>query len=152
MQNLKILNSKEVKKILKVLKEQFGFDEKLAYVFLRNKKDRLYVINRDVEKIELEKLRIDSIGMYFATIMPEGIRLSIEGSQVIGPKAKKNILEIDNEQFDKWLKGEDFEVKTKFKDFVLVKHKEDFLGCGKVKNNVLLNYVPKARRLVVVNN
>ena len=168
MQNLKILNSKEKKNILKVLNEQFDYKETLSrksagapkgkllsepdYVFLRNAKDRIYIIHRDMEKMDLEKLRIDSIGIYFATIMPEGIRLSIEGSQIVGKTAKKNILELNEEQFENWLKGIDFELETDMKDFVLIKYKDDFLGCGKIKEGRLLNYVPKARRLSVVNN
>ncbi|MBU0470990.1 MAG: hypothetical protein KKF65_00055 [Nanoarchaeota archaeon] len=152
MQNLKILNSKEVKQIKKFLSSQFGFDEKLDFVFLRSSRDRLYVINRDVEMIDLSKLRIDSLGLYFASYMPEGLRLSIEGAQIIGPKAKKNILELNKEQFEQWLKGEDIEINTSMKDFVIVKHNSDYVGCGKIKNNLLMNYVPKARRLVVVNN
>ncbi|MFH1589351.1 MAG: hypothetical protein ABIB43_02170 [archaeon] len=152
MQNLKILNSKEVKRILKVFKEQFGYGEKPEYVFLQNANDRIYIIHRDMELMDLTKLRVDALGMYFATIMPEGIRLSIEGSQVVGPKSKRNILELNEEEFEQWLKGIDFEIKTDMKGFVLVKHKDEFVGCGKIKNGILMNYVPKARRLTVVNN
>ncbi|MBU1854299.1 MAG: hypothetical protein KKF89_01120, partial [Nanoarchaeota archaeon] len=63
-----------------------------------------------------------------------------------------NILELNKEQFEQWLKGEDIEINTSMKDFVIVKHNSDYVGCGKIKNNLLMNYVPKARRLVVVNN
>jgi|FLOH01.1.fsa_nt_gi NOL1/NOP2/fmu family ribosome biogenesis protein len=152
MQNLKILNSKEIKIIHKNLKEQFGFEEKLNYVFLRNSNDRIYIVNRAIDRFDLEALRIDSIGLYFATVMPEGLRLSIEGSQLIGPKAQKNILEIKDLAFEMWLKGLDFKVETNFKDFVIVKHNNNFVGCGKIKDGSLFNYVPKARRLIVVNN
>lgn len=151
MQNLKILNSKEVKKILKLLEQQFGFREKLEFVFLLNTKDKLYVVNRDIERVELEKLRIDVMGLYFGALMPEGLRLSIEGSQIIGPKAKRNVLEIKDLAFEMWLKGEDFRVDTKLKGFVIVKHSDDFVGCGKIKEGVLMNFVPKSRRLSVVN-
>lgn len=151
MQHLKILNSKEVKEVTKLLKEQFGFDEKLSFVFLRSNKDKLYVINREIEMVELEKLRIDALGLYFGKL-EHGLRLSIEGSQIVGPKAKKNIIHINTEEFDSWLKGKDFEVKTDCKGLVLVKYEEEFVGCGRIKNDVLMNFVPKARRLVVVNN
>lgn len=152
MQNLKILNSKEAKRILKQLNMQFGYSEKPDFVFLQSNKDKIYVINRDIERIDLDKLRINAMGLYFATIMNEGIRLSIEGSQIVGPKAKKNILEIRDLAFEIWLKGLDFIVATDLKGFVLVKHGDDFVGCGKVKEKTLLNYVPKGRRLIVVNN
>jgi NOL1/NOP2/fmu family ribosome biogenesis protein len=151
MQNLKILNSKEVKRILKLLNEQFGYEEKLECVFLINKKFKVYIINRDISRVDLEALRIDSLGMYLGTYK-NGFRPSIEGSQIVGPKAKKNILEITEEEMNKWLKGEDFNVDTELKGFVLVKHKNDFLGCGNIKEGELFNYVPKSRRLIIVNN
>ncbi|MBC8500518.1 MAG: hypothetical protein ISS25_03075 [Nanoarchaeota archaeon] len=152
MQHLKILNSKETKRILKLLKQQFGFEGKLGFVFLVNNKDRVYVVNRDIERVELEKLRINALGLYFGTFIKGELRLSIEGSQIIGPRAKKNILDINDKEFEIWLKGEDFKMNTDLEGFVLVKYRDDFVGCGKVSNGTLLNYVPKARRLIVVNN
>ena len=110
MQNLKILNSKETKRIFQTLEKQFGLSKKLDYVFLQNNKDRLYVVNRSMGSIDLEKLRINSIGLYFGTIINSVVRLSIEGSQIIGPLSNKNILELSDEKFNMWLKGEDFEV------------------------------------------
>jgi len=152
MQNLKILNSKEVKRVRKLLNEQFGFDEKLTFVFMLSKKGKLYIINRDIEKIDFEKLRIDSAGLYFGKLSETDLRLSIEGSQIIGPKANKNILEINNLEFKKWLRGLDFNINSSLNGFVIVKHKEDFIGCGKMNKNRLLNYVPKSRRLININN
>ena len=38
MQHLKILNKKKVKEILNLLNKQFGFSDKLDYVFLMNDK------------------------------------------------------------------------------------------------------------------
>lgn len=153
MQHLHPLNSKEVKhRILKRLENQFGFKKKLNYYFFESNKDKVYIIGKDMQLVDLDKLRIDSIGMYFGTFAHEKLRLSIEGSQIIGPYATKNVLELNDEEFEKWLKGLDFELETELEGFVLVKHGEDFVGCGKVKNKELLNYVPKSRRLKVVNN
>lgn len=151
MQKLKILNSKEVKNIRKILKEQFGYDEKSNLVFTLNNKEKLYVVNRDIERLDIDKLRIDLIGMYFAKQEPKGIRLSIEGSQMIGPKATKNLLELNDNQFEDWLKGKDFDIDQK-DGFYLIKYDGLFVGCGKVRGGYLMNYVPKSRRLIVVNN
>ena len=152
MQNLKILNSKEVKNIYKLLESQFGFKEKLDFVFLLSSKDKIYIINRDIEYIDLEKIRINALGLYFASFVIDGLRLSIEGSQIIGPKAKHHVLKLRDLAFEMWLKGLDFKIETEEKGYMIVKHDNDFVGCGKVKEGTLLNYVPKARRLVVVNN
>lgn len=153
MHQLKILNSREIKEILKLIEKQWGAKLKLDYAFLKNPKNRVFIINKeDISKIELEKLRINSIGMYFCEIDKLGIRLSIEGSQLIGKKAEKNIVEINEEQAKQWLKGEDLEIKGNYSGFVIIKYNNDFLGNGNYKNGKILNYVSKSRRVSALHN
>ena len=90
MPELKILNSKEIKEILKMIEKQWGAKIKLDFGFLKNQKNRVFVVSRDISKIDASKLRINSIGMYFCEMDDKGIRLSIEGAQTVGPEAKKN--------------------------------------------------------------
>ena len=86
--------------------------------------------------------------MYFCEIDNKGIRLSIEGSQIIGPKATKNIVELSEEETRKWFKGEDIEKEcNNCNDFVILKRKNDFLGNGKYATGRILNYVGKTRRV-----
>src|SRR3989338_5925459 len=150
MPELKFLNSKETKEILKLIEEQWGAKLKLDYAFARNSKHRVFIINKDISKIDFSKLRINSVGMYFCDL-ENGIRLSIEGSQIIGPEATKNVVEINEEQIKKWMKGEDLEIENKEKcnGFVIIKHENDFLGTGKFKDNRVLNYVSKSRRVSI---
>ena len=147
MQNLKILNKKQTKEILSLIKKQFGAEFKSDFAFLKNEKGKIYLINKDISKINLEKLRINSLGLYFAETRNNEIRLSIEGSQLIGPLAKKNILELTEKQVKEWMQGNDLETKGDYSGFVLVKHNKDFLGCGKVREGKVFNYVGKARRI-----
>jgi len=150
MINLKILNKKAIKEILKKVKEQWDADVDFGdKVFLQDKENDIYIVNKDISKIDLSKLRINSIGLYIAQQMIDGLRLSIEGSQLIGPKAKKNVLELGEKQAKEWLKGYDLENDKSLRGFLIIKHKEDFLGCGKAKDNKILNYVPKNRRLKI---
>ena len=148
MPELKFLNSKETKEILKLIEEQWGAKLKLDYTFAKNSKNRVFIVNKDINKIDFSKLRINSVGMYFCDIENE-IRLSIEGSQIIGPKAAKNVVEINEEQTKQWLKGEDLEIEDKgdYNGFVIIKHENDFLGSGKYKSGIILNYVNKSRRI-----
>ncbi|MAG72174.1 MAG: hypothetical protein CL471_18070 [Acidobacteria bacterium] len=149
MPQLKILNNKEIKEIYSLIEKQWGAKLKLDYAFLQNTKNRVFIINKDISKIDTSKLRINSIGMYFCETR-NGIRLSIEGSQIIGPKATKNVLEINENQAKQWLKGEDLEIKENYSGFVILKHKNYFLGCGKFKENKILNYVGKERRVSAI--
>ncbi len=148
MPELKFLNSKETKEILKLIEEQWGAKLKLDYTFARNSKNRIFIVNKDINKIDFSKLRVNSIGMYFCDL-ENGIRLSIEGSQIIGPKAAKNVVEINEEQAKQWLKGEDLEIEDKndYSGFAIIKNKNDFLGTGKYKEGKVLNYVNKGRRI-----
>ncbi len=147
---LEVLNTRHVKDIMKMLEGQFGVTEKLQLGFLRSNKDKVYVINKDVDRVDIKDFRVDSIGMYFGAYMKDGFRLSIEGSQLVGRLAKKNVLELMDEEKHEWMKGNDIGIE-KEDGFYIVKWKDDFLGCGKLKNNKLLNSVPKPRRLIVVN-
>ena len=147
MENLIILNSKEIKKILSLLEKQFGFNSKLDYVFLRNNENKIFLINRDIERIDLDRLRINNIGLYFGKIEHDMIRLSIEGSQLIADRCNKNIIILDNEQMKEYFKGENIKIDSELKGFVILKNKEDIIGCGKINNNLLLNFMPKERRI-----
>jgi len=147
MPQLKILNSKEIKEILKLIEKQWNSKLKFDYGFLKNNRNRVFIINKDIQKIELEKLRINSIGMYFCETRNNEIRLSIEGSQIVGPKASKNIIEINEPQVKQWFKGEDLEINGNYDGFVIIKHNNDFLGTGKYKSGKVLNYVRKSRRI-----
>ncbi|MBS3097689.1 hypothetical protein J4209_02730 [Candidatus Woesearchaeota archaeon] len=149
MQNLKILNKKETKGILDLIKKQWGCDVKLDYAFLQNEKGRVFIVDKDVFKIDLKKIRINSIGLYFAEVGGNEIRLSIEGSQIIGPEAKKNVIDVDEKEAREWLKGYDLEKEVKAKGFAIIKYREDYLGTGKVRDNKIFNFVPKNRRLRV---
>lgn len=148
IRNLKILNKKEIKEILAMIKEHYDAEPDLDYVFILNESDnKIYITNRDLEKIDLEKIRINLIGLYIAEINHGFIRLSIEGSQLIGPYAKKNILELDEKQMKAWMRGEDLDATGDYSGFVIIKYGNDFLGSGKYSNGRILNYVNKARRV-----
>ena len=53
--NYNLLNNKQVKELHSMLKEQFDFSEKLDYLFFE-KKDKIYIVAKDLAKINLEKL------------------------------------------------------------------------------------------------
>jgi NOL1/NOP2/fmu family ribosome biogenesis protein len=150
MKNLEILNRKAIKEILKKIKEQWDAEVDFGdKVFLEGKDNDIFIVNKDISRVDLTKIRINSLGLYIGQQMVDGLRLSIEGSQLIGPKAKKNVLEVDEKQARKWLKGYELNVNENFSGYLIIKNKDDFFGCGKVKDNKVLNYVPKNRRLKV---
>jgi NOL1/NOP2/fmu family ribosome biogenesis protein len=148
--NAKALNSKETKEIVRWLEAQFDAKLDLDYYFFEHENNKIYMANKEITNIQLEKLRIDSVGLYFCRRMPDGFRLTIEGSQIIGKSAKKNVVNLSVEEMNNWLKGQDIDVKGDYKGYVIMRCNNDFLGSGKFKEGRILNYVPKTRRLNTV--
>jgi len=140
---MKPINSKEIKEIHNKLEEQFGYKQKLDYLFYINKDNKLFLMTKDFQKLDLSKLRVNSFGLYFGELEKTGLRLSISGSQLIGKNADKNILEIN--KIEEWLNGQNLECNKELKGWFIVKYKEDFLGCGYCKNGVLMNFISKRR-------
>ncbi|MBT4824831.1 hypothetical protein HN695_05010 [Candidatus Woesearchaeota archaeon] len=151
MARAKFLNKKQIKEIISTLDKQWGLKEKdFDYVFLINDKNKIFVISQDITEVNFDALRIDSMGSYFAEQKNNELRLSIEGSQIIGKIATKNVIEISDGLTKLWVRGYDIEVneyKDKENAFVIVKNKEDFYGCGRLKEGKILNHVPKSRRI-----
>ncbi len=148
MFKLQILNSRQAKEITGIIAEHWDSEVKLDYAFLMNGKNRIFIINREVGNFDFSALRINSMGLYFGELKDSKFRLSIEGSQIIGPRAKKNVVEVSREEMRKWLRGEDLQKDCYgCSGFVMVKSNNDFLGCGSYSNGNIRNFVPKTRRI-----
>ena len=149
MQKLSILNSKEKKKIFKILVDHYGFNGELDYAFFLSPKKKIYILSKEFANFDESSLRIDTLGLYFGELKETAIRLSIEGTQIVGPNCDKNIVEIAPEDLKKWMFGQELSIKNENnkKGFFIVKCGKDYLGAGSFKGDVLKNYVAKSRRI-----
>lgn len=142
------LNSKEIKRLKQVLFDIFEAEPDFSeYALCINQKNKIFMISRDVGEIDLELLRINTIGLYFGELKDKEIRLSIEGTEIVAKTAKKNIVELDDEGAAKWFRGHDLKLEGSHKGFVIIKRGNDVLGCSKHKDGVLMNFTPKERRI-----
>lgn len=147
MNNFTLLGSKEVKHLKKRIMTHWNIKEWVwDLAFFQNSKGKIFIINKSLGSIDWKQLRIDSVGLYFCDVGDGDLRLSVEGSQLLGPFANSNILNIRDDEIDCWARGESL-VRKEGDSFVIVKHNDDFLGCGKIKPPFVLNYFPKSRRL-----
>ncbi len=150
MKTLKILNSKEVKTLIHQLTEQFGLinsDFFKNHMFLVNNKKKVFISTKNEPDQKFRYPKTEKVGLYFATINKDStLRLSLEGSQIVGKLASKNILELNTQDAENWLKGFDFDVSID-DGYYILKYKQDFIGCGLIRNNKLFNFLPKTRRL-----
>ena len=144
------MNGRQVRNVLRLLQRQWGFEKEINSGFLQKEND-VFLVTRDADKIELNGLNVNSLGLYFGELRHDQLRLSIEGSQLVGHHSTKNVLDLNPEQLRQWLAGEDLETKEQesCNSFVIVRNSEDFFGCGKMKEGTLLNFLPKSRRLSV---
>ncbi len=149
---IKFFNEIEKKDFLKKLNEQFGIEEFPNNIKIgKLGKERIILFSGEITEKEILKIgeysRIEGIGMYFAKEQEDGIRLSIEGSQFIKDKVKKNIFEMNEKQAEEWMYGHEIQDNIKEKGFFIMKFKDDFLGTGKASENRITNFIPKRRRL-----
>ncbi len=135
------------KPILKLLEKQFGIKEKLNYTLIKNNENKLFIVNNKAFEIDQKKLRINSLGLYFATIENNELRLSIEATQMFGKKADKNILNLNEEQLKEYMLGKNITVNNNNNTTVILKYKDDFIGCAKQKDFKVINFLPKERRV-----
>jgi NOL1/NOP2/fmu family ribosome biogenesis protein len=113
------------------------------------------IIKRGQDK----ELRIDRAGLKIASLTTGGVRLNVEGSQLLGPQCTKRVLEIDSNHVELLVKGEDFflsenellQVKDNSGLFIL-RQGDDFLGSGLVKQGRLQNLLSKNRRVKNYNH
>ncbi|MCS7129810.1 MAG: hypothetical protein NZ872_00135 [Archaeoglobaceae archaeon] len=125
-------------KIKALIREQFGAEVELC--FYVGGRGKVYAYK------ECEfSIRGKNKGIYFGKIEKDGLRLSIEGSFIVGRFAKKGVLEIHEREAIDWLNGKD--LKSDYKGYCILRWGEYFLGCGKGNGKVIKNYVPKDRRL-----
>jgi len=152
-ERLNVINRKEAKRLAEKIAGQFdastiNIDKILKnYVLLKNRDEKIFLVCRDFAHIEPQGLRINTIGLYFCKIDKNGfIRLSMEGSQIIGPNAKRITL-LNGSEAGLWLKGEAVPVSMQVNGYTILRNGDDFLGCGFIKDKEIINYVPKERRL-----
>ncbi len=147
---LKILKINEKKKIEKSLQEQFEITE-IKGLLVKRGEERLFLFQGNLspkEITELEKtIPLERIGIYFAKIIRDEPKLSIEGVQVLKNQIKNNIFELNKEQTEQWMTGQELNIKTGKKGFIIMRYNDDLLGCGNASEEKITNFIPKSRRL-----
>jgi len=147
---IKFLSNQEKEKLLRQLNSQFGIKE-LPWIVGKLGKERIILFSGDLSEKEILRMdefgRVEGVGLYFAKEMPDGIRLSIEGTQLLKDQINKNIFELNEKQSEEWMLGQEIPVQIKEKGFMIMKFKDDFLGTGKASEGRITNFVPKPRRL-----
>ena len=146
---MKPLVSSKKKKILNQLQSRFGITN-LPYLLLQFGKEKIRAYSGNLSKEELytldNNLRIETIGLYFANEQEEGVRLTIDGVQLLKNQIGKNIISLSYDSMIQWFRGNDLDIKHE-KGFVILSYGNELIGCGKSTGLKISNYVPKERRI-----
>ncbi|HLC52189.1 MAG TPA: hypothetical protein VJI98_03005 [Candidatus Nanoarchaeia archaeon] len=154
MQN-KILNNKEIKKIKEQCVKQFGVFLKEDYAYLLNENERLFIINKDITRIDLKELRVDRFGLYFAEVKENQVRLSKEGAQLLIYENKgnkiKNTIELTKAELKSYFQGQDL-VKDLGGEsrLIILLYQDETIGCARYKEGKIINFLPKMNRGEVI--
>jgi NOL1/NOP2/fmu family ribosome biogenesis protein len=148
--NIRLIKTSEKREILSELGEQFGIS-KLPYLLIETGKDKIRGFSGSINKNDIYEIGkiapIEIIGIYLFK-KEQDWRLSLDAAHLLKEQITRGIIEIDDAQFDKWLRGNDIDFEKEIpKGTLVVKHASDFIGCGKSNGRVLFNYIPKERRL-----
>ena len=155
MQEFHILNSKEKKKFHELLQNHFDCSYSFPGILFKTQKNKYFMLNETYSAISDLHLNKKVLGLYVAETNDFGeIRLSIEGSQLVGPHAKKHVLELQDSDAKEFMMGKDIKLTKELPPVYhiiytinKITHEKDFIGCGKVKDTVLFNFIPKGRRI-----
>ncbi|MEK6817640.1 MAG: hypothetical protein AABX80_02455 [Nanoarchaeota archaeon] len=147
-----ILSQQETQGILLKLENQFGIKE-IKGKLIKIGKEKIYLFDGDFSEEQIKNLEkiafIEKIGIYIGAIFlpTDEIRLSIEGTQIFKNQITKNIFELNSKQLESWMQGEELNIKTGLREIIVIKYKDNFLGCGKASELKIGNFIPKSRRL-----
>ena len=157
MKKLIILNSREIKRLRELVVKSFGYFFKEDYAYLKNDKDKIFIVNKDITRIELNNLIIDRMGLYFAELKDSQCRLSKEGAQFLVREANKdeaevkNLVDLDDKEVKSYFTGIDLPKDLGEENhLVIIKYQDNILGCAQYKNGQILNFLPKIHRGEVI--
>jgi len=138
--------------ILKYLRDRFGISKRIFsdYSFIV-RGEKIWIAFKDVLEKDLEGLNIEAIGLLFGRYFEKQKRFkpTTNALQIFGRYATKNIVELDEKEKDMYIRGYDLEKKLNLEEgYVIVKFKNDVLGCGLYREGKIKNQIPKARKII----
>jgi len=154
MTYLQILNKVQKQEIEKKLKKQFGISE-IPGMLVKRGAERIFLFQGDFTDKQVKQLEhtvpIERVGIYFAKEQNNQVRLSIDAIHLFKDQITKNIFELNDEQAQEFMQGNELNISTKNQGFIILKYKENLLGTGKASENKITNFIPKNRRLKIKN-
>ena len=148
----KKMSENEKKELERIVEKNYGAKIDLSsFDYYINNRNEIYIVSKSIDE---RLISIASyVGMYFGRLKRnEKIQLSVEGSQIVGKQANKNIAIVDDENLSRYIEGLECKwselINCETNNFVLIKNGNDFFGSGILREDKIESLVPKARRIM----
>lgn len=143
--------NQQKQEITQKLKLQFGISLPKESLLIETGKERIRLFSGNLTKEQIQKIeeiaQIETIGSYLCKKDKEDLlRLSLDAAMILKNKITKNIIQLNDNEAQEWLKGNNIQKQAQ-KGILAVMHNNDFLGCAKSTGISLLNHIPKDRRV-----
>ncbi len=149
MKEINFINSKEKKKILEELENLYGITD-LPFTFSEAGKKKIRAFSGTMSKDEIQELteitNVEVIGMYMFNQKDDDLRINFDALPILKNQISKSIIEINDIQFEHWIRGQDIDYQSKSGTYVIA-YKGDLIGIGKSNGIKIFNYLPKERKL-----
>jgi NOL1/NOP2/fmu family ribosome biogenesis protein len=152
---VRVLDRSERKALLEELEGAFGLEElPQDLVLVEGSEGKVRAVTREAYEVAQRIGRVEALGLYVLKRTKFGLYLSVEGSQLFGEKLRRNVVELNVEQLERWASGEPLDLSElglrPDGGFVVVRHGPVYAGSGKVsKDGKVHPQIPKERRVPV---
>lgn len=151
---MKVMDKGEAEKLERIIEDNYGARIGLKEFFLLESfEDKIWLASKEISSFDTSRLTVNSIGLNFGKIKRNGkINLTIEGAQIVGKVANKNLVLLGPEEARRFMQGSDVKPEEKINcephNFCIVKSGEDVLGSGLMTEEGIKNLLPKSRRIL----
>ena len=148
---MRLLSSSELKYLRERLRVQYGVENAFeGYVLIRAGQDRIRATTSETLEVATRLRKVQQVGLYIAKLIKSDIVLSIEGSQLLDGAIKKNVIELSEEEAEKWMKAAPIERSREKSEarYVVARCGDLYLGSGRFsRDGRIYPQVAKWRRI-----
>jgi len=146
------LRKKEIDNIKELLLENYGFVMPNSWKLYYLGKCKVWVLKEEFFNLPLEKFNVETMGFYLCHYERDIFRLSIQGAQIVGKKASKNVLDISLKDAWELIRGFDIDKETGLNaTYIILKSPIGIIGVGKNHKVKVLCQIKKNRRIRNLN-
>ncbi|MDD4352823.1 MAG: hypothetical protein PHN56_00035 [Candidatus Nanoarchaeia archaeon] len=146
------LRKREVDTIKDLLLENYGFVTPKSWMLYYLGKEKVWILKEEFFNLPLEKFNVETMGFYLCHFEHNIFRLSIQGAQIVGETATKNILDISLKDAWELLRGFDIDKETNLEaTYIILRTEAGIIGVGKNHKTKILCQIKKNRRVRNLN-